>query len=245
MDIVRGLREISKRGPKCVIIYTSNAGPFENLDKRVLGVDVKIVALPEFNEKLPKLIGKLLGVDLPPEICGGSLDELWGSAIRLYEDEMHRLNDELPTKGVDYFPEEESEFHYLMKRIVYHHLKESGYTNVETEVSIEREEGGQVKRIRIDIVADGEYWEVETGYPSREEMDLLVEPWKPQARLIWKLSKYGGVDKIHVALLAIYAHLFKHEMKMVRKYFKGEGIDVKFHTIHLSRDGRIGLKRFL
>jgi hypothetical protein len=244
MDIVRGLREISRRGPKCVIMYTSNADPFENLDKKVVGVDVKIVALPEFSEKLPKLIGKLLGVDLPPEICGGSLDELWGSAVRLYEEEMHSLNDKLPTKGVKYLPEEESEFHYLMKRIVYHYLKENGYTNIETEVLIEREEG-QVKPICVDIVADGEYWEVETGYPSREEMDLLREPWKPQARLIWKLSRYGEVDKIHVVLPAIYAHLFKHEVKMVREYFKEKRIDVKFHMIHLSQDGKVGLKRFL
>jgi len=245
MDIVRGLREISRRGPKCVIMYTSNADPFENLDKRVVGVDVKIVALPEFSEKLPKLIGKLLGVDLPPEICGGSLDELWGSAVRLYEEEMHSLNDKLPTKGVKYLPEEESEFHYLMKRIVYHYLKENGYTNIETEASIEREKGDQVKPIRVDIVADGEYWEVETGYPSREEMDLLRELWKPQARLTGKLLKYGRGDNVHVVLPAIYAHLFKHEMKFVRKYLEGEDINVKFHIIHLSRDGKVGLKRFL
>jgi hypothetical protein len=76
-------------------------------------------------------------------------------------------------------------------------------------------------------------------------MDLLREPWKPQARLIWKLSRYGEVDKIHVVLLAIYAHLFKHEVKMVRKYFEEKRIDVKFHTIHLSQDGKVGLKRFL
>jgi hypothetical protein len=245
MDIIRGLKEISRRGPKCVIIYTSNVRPFENLDEKVVGIDVKIVALPEFNEKLPELIGKLLGIDLPPDFCRGSLDELWGSAIRLYEEEMHRLNEELPTKGVDYLPEEESEFHYLMKRIVYHYLEESGYTNVKTEIPIEREEGGRVKRIRPDIVADGEYWEVETGYPSREEMNLLTEPWKPQARLVWKLSKYGGVDEIHVVLPAVYAHLFKHEMKMVRKYFEERRVNVEFYTIHLSRDGRAGLKRFL
>jgi hypothetical protein len=53
---------------------------------------------------------------------------------------MHSLNDKLPTKGVKYLPEEESEFHYLMKRIVCHYLKENGYTNIETEVLIEREE---------------------------------------------------------------------------------------------------------
>jgi hypothetical protein len=132
-----------------------------------------------------------------------------------------------------------------MKRIVYHYLKENGYTNIETEASIEREKGDQVKPIRVDIVADGEYWEVETGYPSREEMDLLREPWKPQARLTGKLLKYGRGDKVHVVFPAIYAHLFKHEMKFVRKCLEGEDINVKFHIIHLSRDGKVGLKRFL
>jgi len=194
MKIIRGLKEISKRGPKCVIIYSREAGPLENLDEEVPDVDVVIAALPKFNEKLPKLIGEILGIELPPTVYETRIDNLWNFAVKLYEEEMKRLDNKLPTKGVDFFPGRESLFHYLMKKIVYWYLKESGYTHVKTEElkPLINEAGQFVGHVIPDIVADDECWEVETGYPSEEERTLIVEPWDPRARLIWKLSRYKG-----------------------------------------------------
>ena len=246
MEIIRGLKEISKRGPKCVILYTRDVRPLEDLDKQVLDVDVIIVALPEYNERLPRLIERLLGIDLPPTICEESLDDLWSSAVRLYEEEMKRLDNELSTEGVNFFPERESLFHYLMKRIVYWHLKnKNGYARVEAEKlePLINEANQFVGYVVPDVVADDEYWEVETGYPSEEEKALIMEPWNPRVRLIWKLSKYrGSPSKIRVVFPAIYAHLFRHDIMSVKKYFKERGIDIKFYTIYLHQRGE--LKRF-
>jgi len=246
MKIIRGLKEISKRGPKCVILYAREVGSLEDLDKEVPDIDVVIAALPEYNEKLPKLIGEILGVELPPTIHETRIDNLWISAVRLYEEEVKRLDDELPTREVDFFPERESSFHYLMKRIVYWYLKEGNYAYVKAEElkPLIDEEGRFIGYIIPDIKADDEYWEVETGYPSEEERKLIKEPWNPQARLIWKLSKYeGSPKKIRVVLPAIYAHLFRQEIRKVKKYFRERGKDIKFYTIYLSQRGKI--KRFL
>jgi len=243
MEIIRGLKEISNRGPKCVILYTRDVKPLEDLDKQVLGVDVTIVTLPEYNEKLPRLIERLLGIDLPPTIYE-NLDDLWSSAVRLYEEEMKRLDNELSTEGVDFFPERESLFHYLMKRIVYWHLK-NNYARVKAEKlePLINEANQFVGYVVPDVVADDEYWEVETGYPSEEEKALIGQYWKPKVRLIWKLSKYrGSPSKIRVVFPAIYAHLFRHDIMSVKKYFKERGIDIKFYTIYLRQRGE--LKRF-
>jgi len=246
MEIIRGLKEISKRGPKCVILYTPDVRPLEDLDKKVLDVDVTIVALPEYNERLPRLIERLLGINLPPTIYEESLDDLWSFAVRLYEEEMKRLDNELSTKGVDFFPERESPFHYLMKRIVYWYLKnQSNYTRVEAEkLKPQFDEANQLVRYVVpDVVADDEYWEVETGYPSEEEKALIKEPWNPRARLIWKLSKYRSKpSKIRVVFPAIYAHLFRYDIMSVKKYFEERGIDIKFYTIYLHQRGE--LRRF-
>jgi len=246
MEIIRGLKEISKRGPKCVILYTPDVRPLEDLDKKVLDVDVTIVALPEYNERLPRLIERLLGINLPPTIYEESLDDLWSFAVRLYEEEMKRLDNELSTKGVDFFPERESPFHYLMKRIVYWHLKNrNNYARIEAEKlePLINEANQFVGYVVPDVVADDEYWEVETGYPSEEEKALIMEPWNPRARLIWKLSKYrGSPSKIRVVFPAIYAHLFRHDIMSVKKYFKEREIDIKFYTIYLHQRGE--LKRF-
>ena len=242
LKIIRGLREISKRGPKCVILYTPDVTVLENLDKEVLDIDVLIVALPECNEKLPGLIEKLLGIDLPL-IMEMGVDDLWSSAVRIYEEELERLDDELPTKGVDFFPERESSLHYLMKRLVYWYLKRSGrYADVRVEQlePLIDERNQFVGYVVPDIVADGEYWEIETGYPSKEEMELIKEPWSPQARLIWKLLKYkGNPEKIRVVLPTIYAHLFRHDIRKIKRYFEDRGINVIFYTIHLRGKGSL------
>jgi len=244
MKIIRGLKEISKRGPKCVILYTPDVRLVEDLDKEVLDVNVIIVSLPEYNERLPRLIERLLGIDLPPRIYEKNLDELWSSAVRLYEEEMKRLDDELPTEGVKFFPERETFFHYLMKRIVYWHLK-NNYARVEVEElkPLINEANQFVGYVVPDVKADDEYWEVETGYPSEEEKALIREYWDPRVRLIWKLSKYeNSPSKIRVVFPAIYAYLFRHEIMSVKKYFKERGIDIKFYTIYLHQRGE--LKRF-
>ncbi|MEM4447253.1 MAG: hypothetical protein QW461_08180 [Candidatus Jordarchaeales archaeon] len=245
MEIIRGLKEISKKGPKCVILYTSDVRPLEDLDKKVLDIDVTVVALPEYNERLLRLIEKLLGIDLPPAVYEESIDDLWGFAVRLYEEEMKRLDNELPTREVDFFPERESPFHYLMKRIVYWYLKRSGYASVKTEPlePLINEANQFIGHVIPDMVADGEYWEVETGYPSEEERALIMEPWNPRVRLTWKLSKYkGSPSKIRVVFPAIYAYLFRDDIRWVKKYFKERGIDVEFYIIYLHQKGE--LERF-
>lgn len=242
-EIIRGLREISKRGPKCVILYTQNAEPFENLNKEVPDIDVLIITLPEYNERLPRLIEKLLGIDLPPH-SSRKVDDLWGYAVWHYEEELRRLDRELPTKGVDFFPERESKFHYLMKRIVYWYLKRRGYpVRAEELVSLIDDRNQFIGYIVPDVIAGDEYWEVETGYPSVDEHRLIMEPWDPFARLTWKLSKYeGSPSKIRVVFPAIYAYLFRDEIRKVRKYFKERGIDIQFYTIRLCGEGK--LERF-
>ncbi len=246
-EIVRGLKEISKRGPKCVILYASNVKPFEDLDRRVLDVDIAIVSLPERSEKILKLVGKLLGVDLSAilEPEWKSIDELWAVAVRLYEEELKRLDKELPTEDVDYFPDRESRFHYLMKRIVYSHLKRRGYKDIRVEQPISLiDENEFVGYVIPDIVADGEYWEVETGYPSSDEKKLIIEYWSPYARLVWKLSKYKeNPSKIRVVFPAIYAYLFYDEIRKIKAYFEKRGIDIKFYTIYLHGKGE--LRRFV
>lgn len=245
--IVRGLREISKRGPKCVILYTSDVEPFENLENEVLDVDVNIIALPEYSEETSKLIGEMLGVNIPHlrYAMFEKVDDLWGFAVRFYEDEISRIDCELPTKEVDYLSDRESEFHYLMKRIVYYYLKRWGYKIIEVEKlqSLTDDKGRFIGYVRPDIIADGEYWEVETGYPTEEEKELLKEPWNPYSRLIWKLSKYKEKpSKICVVFPAIYAHLFRDEIVKVKRYFKERDIAVSFYTIYLQGKGE--LKKF-
>ncbi|MBE8540478.1 hypothetical protein [Geoglobus acetivorans] len=245
VEIVRGLREISKRGSKCIILYVSNIKPFEDLDRRVLDVDIAIVSLPERSEKIRKLVGKLLGVDLlaigEPE--WESIDELWAVAVRLYEEELKRLDKELP-EDVEYFPDRESRFHYLMKRITYSYLKKKGYKDIRVEQQIPLiDENGFVGYVIPDIVADEEYWEVETGYPSSDEKELIIEHWSPHARLVWKLSKYkDNPSKIRVVFPAIYAYLFYDEIRKIKAYFEKRGYDIKFYTIYLRGKGE--LRRF-
>jgi len=242
LEVIRGLKEISKRGPKCIILYTQDVRPLEDLDKKVLDIDVIVIALPEYNEKLSRLIEKLLGIDLPPPAFEESIDDLWGSAVRLYEDKMKQLDGELPTKEVGFFPERESLLHYLMKRIVYWHLKKSDYISVRAEpLKPLIDEANQfIGYVVPDIIADDEYWEVETGYPTEEEKELIMEPWNPRARLTWKLSKYKGTpSKIRVVFPAIYAHLFQHDIIRVKKYFQEREIDIKFYTIYLRQRGKL------
>ncbi|RLI76624.1 hypothetical protein DRP04_12470 [Archaeoglobales archaeon] len=244
-EIVRGLKEISKRGPKCVILYASNVKPFEDLDRKVLEVDVAMVSLPERSDKIRNSLGKLLGVDLSAilEPEWKSIDELWAIAVRLYEEELKRLDKELPAEDVDYFPERESKLHYLMKRIVYSYLKRVGYKDVMVEQQIPLDENGFIGYVIPDIIADGEYWEVETGYPSSDEKELIMEYWSPYARLVWKLSKYkDNPSKIRVVFPAIYAYLFYDEIRKIKVYFEKRGIDIKFYTIHLCGNGE--LRRF-
>jgi len=110
-EIIKGLRDISNRGAKCVILYTKNLNDFENLDLEVANADVKIIGLPELDDKAKKLISKLVGIDL--ETLGASVDSSWRRAVRLYEEEAEELDRKLPSKDVDYFPERETGTHYL------------------------------------------------------------------------------------------------------------------------------------
>lgn len=174
-----------------------------------------------------------------------------GQEIKLPQSKPKRIKTEFsaraPTKGVDYFPDMESKFHYLMKKIVYHCLKRWGYKIVEVEKLqlLTDDKGRFIGYIRPDIIADGEYWEVETGYPTIDEIkqQLLKEPWDPYSRLIWKLSKYKEKpSKICVVFPSIYAHLFRDEIVKVSKYFKERDITINFYTIYLHGKGE--LKRF-
>uniref|UniRef100_A0A7J3M2I1 Uncharacterized protein n=1 Tax=Archaeoglobus fulgidus TaxID=2234 RepID=A0A7J3M2I1_ARCFL len=247
-EIIRGLREISKRGAKCVILYVKRkeVKAFEGIDK-VPGVDFVFIELPEYNKENVERIGKLLGIDLDPNFIFasyGTIDDVWSHSVRLYEEMMDELDRELPTRDVDFFPERESSFHYLMKRIVYWFLRRKGYTNVKVEKpeALIDKEGKFVGYVIPDIIADGEYWEIETGYPASDEKMLIKEYWNPYSRLVGKISKYkGSPHKIRIVFPSIYANLFREEIKEVKKYFEERGIDLKIYAVHLSGKGELRL----
>lgn len=237
--IIKGLRDISNRGAKCLIFYTQNVEDFENLDSEVYNVDMKIIRLPKLDDKVKKLISKLTGVDL--EVLDDSIDSLWHRAVRVYEEEAEELDRKLPSKDVDYFPERETETHYLMKKLLYHYLKnKKDYKDKEIKVEepIILDGEGELKKIIPDIIIKGdekilECWEVETGYPSKDEEEWIKEPFSPYARFVWKLKKYGegGYKKVNVVLPSIYGHMFKEDVRKVKGYFE-EKIELKFYTLH-------------
>jgi hypothetical protein len=235
--IVKGLRDIANRGPKCVILYTDNLEPFQHLDKEVgPSIEVRFLRLPSYSDKTLRLIGELIGVE--PKASSPSIKVAWADSVRHCEKVMKALNDKLKYKAseVVYDPESETELHYLMKKVVYHILKQK-YKNMKIEVEKEvcvTDESGQKRQIRPDIKVGNEFWEIETGYPTKEEKDTLAEPDKPHARLINKLKKYRetlGKVKVNVVVQSIYAALFKDELKKVKDY---EELEINFYTLHWS-----------
>ena len=235
--IVKGLRDIANRGPKCVILYTDNLEPFQHLDKEVgPSIEVRFVRLPSYSDKTLHLIGELIGVE--PKASSPSIKVAWADSIRHCEKVMKALNDKLKYKSseVVYDPESETELHYLMKKVVYHILKQK-HKNMEIEVEKEvcvTDESSQTLQIRPDIRVGEEFWEIETGYPTNEEKASLAEPDKPHARLINKLKKFRetlGKVKVNVVVQSIYAALFKDELKKVKDY---EEIELNFYTLHWS-----------
>jgi hypothetical protein len=245
-DIERGLREISKRGAKCVIVFTHDIKPFEDLERDIPDVDIVFRELSKYNEEIKKLIEKLLGITISNRRLEGGIDRLWGQTVRLYEEMLEELDDKLSTKGVDQF-DRESKFHYILKKIVYWALKEQGYEEIETEKPeiIVNNEKNTIEKIIPDIIVNKEeFWEIETGYPAEEEKERIKDVWNPESRLIAKLRKYIDSRKIRVVVPAIYAHLFKHELRKVKKYFIERDYDLKFYTIQLlykevKKEGRV------
>lgn len=243
-DVVKGLRDISHRGAKCVILYAKDVRGFEDLDLEVTGVDFKIVGLPKLNGKIRRLVGTLVGVDLE-KIPAISVDQLWHEAVRLYEEEAGELDKKLP--HVPCFPERESMTHYLMKRLVYNSLKnkeEYKAKNIRVEDPLWfLDEEGKIKKIIPDIVVDDECWEVETGYPFKDEP--IMDPGDPFARLVSKLEKYREEYlKIRVVVPSIYAHMFREKIKQAKRYFREvHDRQVKFYTLQWYE--KAGIKFFM
>lgn len=237
-DIERALKEIAKRGPKCVILYTKDIKPFEDLHVKVPDVDFLVVSLPKLEENTIRIIEDIIGVKIP----GGairSVDEAWGRGLRIQEEELSRLDEKLNIPGVEWNPEEETWLHFLMKKITFYWLREKGRQYIEVEVTLP---SGK----RADLKANDEYWEVETGYPTKDEKAKLKEPWDPAARLISKLSKYSRGSKVRLVVWPIYAYLFRKELIYVKRYYKTtRDVDIKVFTIHLDGEGRIHLRPFI
>ena len=129
-----------------------------------------------------------------------------------------------------------------MKKIVYHHLKNKNeYKDKEIKVEepIILDEEGKPKEIIPDIIVNKageliECWEVETGYPSKDEEAWIKEPFSTYARFVWKLKKYGEGEhkKVNVVIPSIYAYLFIDDIRKVKEYFKGKFDELKFYTLH-------------
>lgn len=188
-------------------------------------------------------MGMLIGVDLE-HIPASSVDELWHRAIGLYEEEANELNLKLP--HVPFFRERETTTHYLMKRLVYNSLKNSeeykGKNIVVEEPLLVLNGKGGIEKVIPDIIVEGEYWEIETGYPSKDEP--IMDPYDPFARLVSKLGKYQGSLKIRVVVPSIYAQMFREKIKQVKRYFKEvHDIEVKFYTLQWYEEA--GIKFFI
>ena len=237
-NVIKGLREIAYKGAKCLILYVKDVKDFEDLDLEVADVDIKIVGLPKLDNKTQRLIGAIIGVNLK-DVIADSIDQLWHIALRLYEEEADELNKKLP--HVPFFPEREGLMHYLMKRIAYTYLKnkeeyKSKSIKVEEPLLIS-DEKGEVKRVIPDIIINNEEcWEIETGYPSKDEP--IVDLSNPFARLVSKLKKYRemGYLKIRVVVPTIYAHMFKDDIRETKRHFKEVyDLKIKFYTINWSK----------
>lgn len=249
-DVIRGLRNISHRGAKCVIIYVKVVEEFEKLPDEVAAVDFKFISLPDkLDDRIVKLMGKVIGVELQ-NTPATSIDELWHRAIRLYEEEAGELDKKLPYANVPYFPERESTTHYLMKRLVYNWLnKKDEYKNkikVEKPLQISDDEKIMIPDITVENGKERkECWEVETGYPFKDEQ--IIDRDNPFARLVSKIQKYReqcNFLKIHIVVPSIYAHMFKEKIMQTKKYFKQMyNMDVKFYTIQWYQE--TGIKFFL
>jgi hypothetical protein len=236
-NIIKGLREVAYKGAKCLILYVKDVKDFEDLDLEVADVDIKIVGLPKLDDKTRRSIGTLIGVDLK-DVIANSIDQLWHKALKLYEEEVDELNKKLP--HVPFFPEREGLMHFLMKRIVYTYLKnKEEYKSKSIKVEeplLTPDEKGEVKQVIPDIVIDDECWEVETGYPSKDEP--IMDQSNPFARLVLKLKKYRemGYLKIRVVAPTIYAHMFKDDIKEAKRHFKEVyDLEIKFYTINWSK----------
>jgi ribosomal protein L9 len=232
--IVKGLRDVADRGPKCVILYSDKLEPFLYLDKEVgANIDVKFVRLPIYNERTLLLIGKLIGIE--PKASSPSIKVAWADSIRYYEKVMRLLNEKLSYNLIEVprDTENETELHYIMKKVVYHILKQK-HKNVVAEKEIfETDVNGKRVQIKPDIrVDEAEFWEIETGYPTDEEKECLSEYFKPHVRLIEKLKKFGE-GKVNLVVQSIYASLFMDELRKVKDAFKGI-IELKFYMLHWS-----------
>lgn len=235
--IVNSLREISHRGKKCVILYVKDNGKeLKEEIKKITNVDVVAIKLPKY--EFLDVVGKLVGVDpdisLTESTPDITIDSSWSKIVRLYEEKMEDLRCKLPY--VAYYQERETETHYLMKRVVYNWLKnENPNKEIKVEEPIILDDQNKLKEIKPDVIMEDVSWEVETGYPSEEERELIRDSSDPFSRLTWKLGKYGETYKnVNVVFPSIYVHLFRKEIKEIKKYFNGK-IKLKFYTINWSK----------
>jgi hypothetical protein len=97
-DIIKGLRDIANRGPKCVILYTDKLEPLQYLDKEVGAcIEVKFIRLPTYSDKTLHLIGELIGVE--PKTSSPSIKVAWVDSLRYCEKVMEKLDQKLKYKS--------------------------------------------------------------------------------------------------------------------------------------------------
>ena len=255
--LVKALKDIAELGKKCVILYPkeNDIKVLIYRIKNIPNVELKVIKLPKWNENTCKLIGKLQGIDektLQKNLFEmketwkelntkelkfeGTVDEAYSLAWKMNEkirkqikdsDKISKdLNKWLPQAiGKYYFSHSESKNHFLTKKYVYWLLK---MANPEKNILLEQPDAS--KKIP-DIKFDDQNWEIETGYPSKEELEKNQEQSDAFVHLM-KLNKYESEDKVNVILPNLYAYIFRKQIKNVKRNL---GSNIKFYTINWSR----------
>jgi hypothetical protein len=258
-NLIKKLRDLAFKVKKCIILY-SRDNPMEICFeiRKIQNVELKVVKLPIWCENTCDLIGKLLGISgqelfetiEPWEGIENRVDHAFIIGWDMYEQQRKEIEEDKDIKddlekwldwsiGHYFYKNRESKHHFLTKRFVCWLLKKDNPDKkimMEVPIGEDRpiEQGEEIgKKIVPDITLDGEYWEIEIGYPSKIELEKNQQESDPYVHLM-KLNKYPKNSEVKVVLPNIYAYLFRKQILKVKEDLSKD-IKLKFYVIDWSK----------
>lgn len=247
--IIEKLKEVESQGLRYIIFYVE-----EKVKKNFLRELQSIrerTAIPIYTFNLPP-IEKIPGIEYKLiEFFGYGMDSPEFRSLDIWWNDLQRKILEIQRKFKEKIFEDEdisfrkldneTNLHYIMKAIVYKYLKLRGY---EVEVEESKDIGG-VKR-KIDLVAHKDrkeiYIEVETGMPTKEEIEEHGGYINPEERLMSekKIGKYISSDTSTKDVILVVPNIFgiihRKMLRGLRKYFKKHNVNLSVYMINWSSD---------
>ena len=194
-----------------------------------------------------EILQQLAGVDFrrSREIIVGGIDSYWTELMResrRVREDMRRMIANDPRLGKIQFRRygngkelSESPLHYLMRAVTYRWLLEEFE---EVVIKIENE----IKGKRVDFAIENgpiqPFVEVETGYPTSEELQELGERQiiSPEFRLLHKLQRLEllPISDLWVILPTLFCQLHLHGLKTIQKELKRQEVHITFFQFRWS-----------